>query len=205
MYFMENEDLGQSHIEQFPKSRIPTLDFLALGDKNHYVMSLIEVDVTKGRQMISEHEKRTGLKLSFTSWLLICIGKAASEHKAVHSMMMGRKKIISFDDVDISITVEKSINGKKAPMPLVIRKSNEKNLLQIHEEIRKAQLEDINGAAVLGRKGLNKKMKFYTSLPKFLRNIMIRMMLKDPVKKKKMMGTIIVTSDLALEDLTQLS
>jgi pyruvate/2-oxoglutarate dehydrogenase complex dihydrolipoamide acyltransferase (E2) component len=191
---MRREVAINSHIEEFPKSRIPTLDFLALGDKNHYVMSLIEVDVTNGRQMIIDHEKSTGIKLSFTAWLLTCIGKAASEHKAVHSMMMGKKKIISFDDVDISITVEKSINGKKAPMPLVIRKSNEKSLLQIHEEIRGAQKEDIHGASVLGQSNLNNKMKIYTSMPKFLRKVLIRNMLRDPVKKKQLMGTIIVTS-----------
>jgi len=191
---MSRKNIGKYQISEFPKARIPTLDFLALGDKYHYVKSLIEVDVTDGRQYITNHENKTGVKLSFTAWLLKCIGKAASEHQAVHSMMMGKKKIIQFDDVDVSITVEKSINGVKAPMPLVIRKTNEKNVLQIHEEIRDAQKEDINGASVLGENTIKGKMKFYTSMPKFFRKFLIKRILKDPLKIKQLMGTIIVTS-----------
>lgn len=91
---MSKEKIGTYHIFNFPKARIPTLDFLTTGDRHHYVKSLLEVDVTNGRQLIINHEKNTGLKISFTAWLLACIGKAASEHKAVHSIMMGKKKII---------------------------------------------------------------------------------------------------------------
>jgi pyruvate/2-oxoglutarate dehydrogenase complex dihydrolipoamide acyltransferase (E2) component len=190
----KEKNIGSYEISRFPKERIPTLDFLAFGDKYHYVMSLIEVDVTDGRQNIITHETNTGVKLSFTAWLLKCIGKAASEHKAVHSIMKGKKKIIYFEDVDISITVEKSVRGVKVPMPLVIRKTNEKTLFQIHEEIRTAQTEDIDGASVLGESNIKRKMKFYTSLPKFVRKFLIKKILKDPLKVKKIMGTIIVTS-----------
>lgn len=191
---MSKENIGKYNIVKFPKARIPTLDFLAMGDKHHYVKSLIEIDVTEGRQYITAYESKTGLKISFTAWLLTCIGKAASEHHAVHSMLIGKKKIIEFNDVDISITVEKSINGSKAPMPLVIRKTNEKSVLQIHEEIRAAQNENIDGASVLGENGLNKNMKMYTSMPKLFRKFLIGRILKNPFKVKKLMGTIIVTS-----------
>lgn len=191
---MSREIIGKYKLDRFPKARIPTLDFLALGNKNHYVKSLIEVDVTEGRLNLLTHEQKTGIKLSFTAWLLTCIGKATSEHKAVHSIMQGRKKIVIFDDVDISITVEKSINGIKAPMPLVIRKTNEKNIFQINEEIRSAQKEELSGATVLGKNTVKRKMKIYTSLPKFLRRFFTKKILKNPFKVKQHMGTIILTS-----------
>jgi pyruvate/2-oxoglutarate dehydrogenase complex dihydrolipoamide acyltransferase (E2) component len=191
---MSKKNVGSFQISKFPKTRIPTLDFLALGEKNHYVMSLIEVDVTDGRQNIIKYENDTGIKLSFTAWLLKCIGQAASEHKAVHSLMMGKQNIIQFNDVDISITVEKNIKGAKAPMPLVIRKTNVKTLLEIHEEIRAAQKEDITGASILGNKSSKRKMKLYISMPKFFRQFLIKRILKDPLKVKEMMGTIILTS-----------
>ena len=187
-------NIGSYKISNFPKARIPTLDFLALGDKNHYVKSLIEVDVTNGHQLIINHEKKTGVKLSFTAWLLKCIAQAASEHKAVHSMMMRKKNIITFDEVDISITVEKIVKGVKAVMPLVVRKTNEKSLLQIHQEIRAAQSEDVNGASVLGENILKRKMELYISLPKFLRKFFIKRILKNPIRTKQIMGTIVVTA-----------
>jgi len=191
---MSRKNIGNYKISKFPKARIPTLDFLAMGDKYHYVKSLIEVDVTEGRHYINTHQKKTGVKLSFTAWLLKCIGMAAHDHQAVHSMLMGKKKIIQFDDVDISITVEKSVNGTKAPMPVVIRKTNEKSVLQIHEEIRAGQKEDIDSASVLGENSLKRSMKIYASLPRFLRKFSIRRILKNPLKVKELMGTIIVTS-----------
>jgi len=190
----ELNEIGYYEVTEFPKDRIPTLDFLALGDDKHYVKGLIEFDVTEGRNKILEHEKNTGVKISFTAWLLKCIGQAASEFKEVHSMMMGKNKIIKFDDVDISITVEKTINGLKSPMPLVIRRANKKTVKQINEEIRAAQSEEVSGAIVLGEHDLKKKMKYYLSLPKFIRRFLIKRRLKDPIKVKQIMGTIIVTS-----------
>ncbi|MHA2288726.1 MAG: 2-oxo acid dehydrogenase subunit E2, partial [Promethearchaeota archaeon] len=190
----KDRNIGSYEISKFPKARIPTLDFLGFGGKNHYVKSLIEVDVTNGHRYIINQETKTGLKLSFTGWLLKCIGQAASENKTVHSMMKGKNKVIKFDDVDISIAVEKSIKGVKAPVPLVIRKANEKNVLQIHEEIRAAQREEINEASILGKSSLKGKMRFYTSLPKFLRRFFVSRILKDPIKAKQIMGTIVVTA-----------
>lgn len=191
---VNNDKIGHYDIIDFPKVRIPTLDFLTLGDNNHYVKGLIEFDVTDGRNKIQDHEKNTQKKISFTAWLLKCIGQAASEFKEVHSMMMGKSKIVKFDDVDISITVEKSAERVQAPMPLVVRKTNKKTVVQINDEIRKAQSEEVSGATVLGNHDIKKNVKYYLSLPKFLRKYLIRKRLKDPIKIKQLMGTIIVSS-----------
>lgn len=190
----ENKDIGNFEILKFPKARIPTLDFLTLGDKAHYVKGLFEVDVTRGREYIRKYEKETGFKISFTAWLLKCIGQAASEYKEVHSIMMGNKKIIRFDDVDISTVVERDVDGIKAPLPLVIRKTNEKGIKEIHDEIRAAQSEKINRAAVLGGQSVDKKMNLYLSLPKFIRRFLLKHTLKNPFKVKQVMGTIVVTA-----------
>ena len=190
----EEEIIGSYKISRFPKDRIPTLDFLAVGDNKHYVKGLIEVDVTNGRQIINNYEQQTAIKISFTAWLLKCIGKAASEFKEVHSLMKGKRNIISFDDVDISITVERLAKGIKVVIPLVIRKTNGKSVKEIHDEIRSAQSENVDGATVLGENPLKKWVKFYTKLPKSMRRFLIKKLLKNPLRVKKLMGTIIVTA-----------
>jgi len=190
----KEHNIGIYNISRFQRDRIPTLDFLALGDNKHYVKGLIELDVTKGRSYIAKYEEEMGIKLSFTAWLLKCIAEAASEHKEVHSMMMGRKRIITFEDVDISITVERIIKGISVVIPLVIRKANEKTVRQIHEEIRAAQSEKVETATVLGESKMKKRVKFYISFPKSLRRFFIKRVLKNPLKAKQLMGTIIVTS-----------
>ncbi len=190
----ELNDIGHYKIIEFPKVRIPTLDFLSLGAKKHYVKGLIEFDVTEGRKKIREHEKNTGQKISFTSWLLKCIGQAASEYKEVHSMMMGKNKIIQFEDVDISVAVEKIVGGIRTPIPIVIRKTNKKTIKQINEEIRKAQAEETSEPTLLGNHNMKKKLKTYVALPKFIRKLILKSKFRDPRKIKQIMGTIIVTS-----------
>ncbi len=191
---LNNNNIGHYDIIDYPKARIPTLDFLALGDNNHYVKGLIEFDVTEGRNKIQEHEKNTQKKISFTAWLLKCIGQAASEFKEVHSMMMGKNKIIKFDDVDISITIEKSVEGVKAPIPLVVRTTNKKTVIQISDEIRKAQAEEVDEASILGNHNMKEDLKKYVSLPRFFRKFILKRKFRDPVRIKQMMGTIIVSS-----------
>ncbi|MFX0177170.1 MAG: 2-oxo acid dehydrogenase subunit E2 [Candidatus Hodarchaeota archaeon] len=190
----KEEIIGSYKISKFPIDRIPTLDFLAVGDNKHYVKGLIEVDVTNGRQLLKNYEIKKAVKLSFTAWLLKCIGKAANEFKEVHSLMKGKRKIISFDDVDISVPVERLAKGIKIVIPVVIRKTNKKSVKKIHEEIRSAQSEEIDGATVLGESPLKKRVKFYTRLPKSIRRFLIKKLLKNPFRVKKIMGTIIVTA-----------
>lgn len=190
----EEEVIHSYKISKFPKDRVPTLDFLSVGDNKHYVKGLVEVDVTDGRQIIKDYEKATELKISFTAWLLKCIGKAASEHKEVHSLMMGKRNIITFEDVDISVPVEKFVKKVSVAMPVVLRKVNEKTVKEIHDEIRLAQKEDVEGATVLGESSMKRWVKFYTRLPKFLRRFFIKKLLKNPFRVKKLMGTIMVTA-----------
>jgi len=191
---VNQDNIGHYDIIDFPKVRIPTLDFLTLGDNNHYVKGLIEFDVTDGRNKIRDHEKNTQKKISFTAWLLKCIGQAASEFKEVHSMMMGKNKIVKFEDVDISITVEKSIEGVKTPIPLVVRRTNKMTVTQINDEIRKAQSEELDEATVLGNHNMKEDLKRYVSLPSFFRKFILKRKFRDPVRIKQMMGTIIVSS-----------
>jgi len=47
--------------------------------------------------------------------------------------------LVAFDDIDISIVIEKEINGEKVPLPVVIRKVNEKSLSMIQDEIQLAK------------------------------------------------------------------
>jgi hypothetical protein len=43
----------------------------------HHVKGLIELDVTKGRAYIRNYKKKTGETLSFTAWIMMCIGARA--------------------------------------------------------------------------------------------------------------------------------
>jgi pyruvate/2-oxoglutarate dehydrogenase complex dihydrolipoamide acyltransferase (E2) component len=193
--------IGTYEERDFPEFRNPTLDTLELGIKKHHIPSLLEVDVTQAREYMRELKSRTGEGLSFTGWAMKCIGQAVSEHKHVQAMRKGRKSLILFDDVDISIVVERSVGhsdnrSETLPMPYVVRRANEKSVREIHNEIRSAQGESLGAGEVqLGARRNVHLTRAFALMPRFVRNLLVwRRLTKDPFFAKKAMGTVVVTS-----------
>ena len=65
------------------------------------IHGLLEVDVTKARAFLRDHQATTGEALSFTAFLITCLGKAVDEHKAVHAFRQGSRRLVLFADVDV--------------------------------------------------------------------------------------------------------
>lgn len=55
---------------------------------------LVEVDVTKARQCIREHKEKTGESLSFTAFVIACLGRAVKANKGVHAYRNWRNQLI---------------------------------------------------------------------------------------------------------------
>ena len=185
---------GNYEVINFPKDRKMVIDIMEEGIKKHYIKGLVEFDVTIGREMLKKYKLKHRKKLSFTGWILKCIGKAASEHKAVHALKKGKKKLYLFDDVDISIVVEKTVKGEKIPLPVIIRKTNEKTLEEITNEIKSAQSEEVDDDVLLGLEKEEKFKRLFTSLPKFLRKFTYWRFGRNPLLLKDFGGTINLTA-----------
>ena len=195
------DPIGAYEERAFPAHRIPTIDTLEVGKKKHHIPLLLEVDVTEAREQLRAVKAKTGERISFTGWVLACIGQAAGEHKHVHAMRKGRSKLVVFEDVDISIVVERSMptDGDPArtlPMPYVVRKCNEKSVKQINDEIRAAQGATLaEGEVQLGSGRSAWLTQAFTHMPRRIRHLLVwRRLTKDPLFAKKMMGTVVVTS-----------
>lgn len=195
------DNIGTYKEREFPEFRTPTLDTLDIGIKKHHIPFIFEVDVTGAREYIRGIKARTGEGLSFTGWVMKCVGQAVSEHKHVQAMRKGRKGLILFDDVDISVLVERSVGhgdnrSETLPMPYVVRKANEKTVREIHNEIRMAQTEALEAGEVqLGSRRNIRLTRVFALLPRFARNLLVwRRLTKDPFFAKKAMGTVVVTS-----------
>jgi pyruvate/2-oxoglutarate dehydrogenase complex dihydrolipoamide acyltransferase (E2) component len=168
---------------------------MEMGAKTHHMKGLFELDVTEGRKIIHSYKERTGGDISFTSWIMKCIALAIREHKHVHALRKG-KKLIIFDEIDISLPVEKKVKTDSLPLPLVIRRVDEKSVLEITREIRDAQAEETEGIEVIGseKKSLSMRLvKYFPSFPKFMRNLIYRRF-KDPFFLKENAGTVLVTT-----------
>jgi pyruvate/2-oxoglutarate dehydrogenase complex dihydrolipoamide acyltransferase (E2) component len=107
------------------------------------IHGLVEVDVTRARAYLRAHKAQTGESLSFTAFLIACLGKAVDEHKAVQAVRQGRKHLVIFDEVDVYTPIEHDVAGQKQIMPHIVRAANRKTFRDIHHEIRAAQMADI--------------------------------------------------------------
>src|SRR5512138_1639364 len=101
--------------------------------------ALLELDVTEARRKIKDRRKAIGERVSFTGWLLKVIADTIGEHKEVAAFRLGRRKLMVFDHVDVSIVVEKEVAGYKVPLPLLIRKAGGKSAAEITAEIENAK------------------------------------------------------------------
>lgn len=57
---------------------------------------------------------RTGETLSFTGHLVFCLARAVDEDKSVQAYLKGRKHLVVFDDVDVSMSIARQI-GETLP------------------------------------------------------------------------------------------
>ena len=79
-----------------------------LGNPKRYtIRGLLEIDVTLPRQILREHKARAGETLSFTAFLTACTGQEVAKDKGVQAMRNWRGDLVIFEDVDISILVER--------------------------------------------------------------------------------------------------
>jgi pyruvate/2-oxoglutarate dehydrogenase complex dihydrolipoamide acyltransferase (E2) component len=183
-------------IESFPASRKFTMDVGRIGLNRHHIKALIEIDITGPRKIIKSRKTGSGDKISFTSWIIKCIGQAISARKEVHALKKGSDSVIIFNDIDISILVEKEVDGVPVPLPLVIRDVNRKSIHEIYNEIENAKNKIIEEGDkfVLEQNRKNRSAKIFSLIPQFIRLLIWKLILHNPHRIKRMMGTAVVTS-----------
>jgi pyruvate/2-oxoglutarate dehydrogenase complex dihydrolipoamide acyltransferase (E2) component len=188
--------IGHFETSEFSQLRNPTIDILDWGRKKHHIPMLLEIDVTEARAAIHDRKTKTGQRISFTGWIVKCIAQAVSEHRQVHGLRKGKREIVTFDDVDVTIIIERETDtGEKLPMPYIIRKANEKTVMEIHGEIRAAARSSVVGEVQIASDGAAWVTKIFTRLPRFLRDWLFwQPVLRDPFRFKQLMGTVSVTA-----------
>ena len=187
----------------YPAARIVGSDTVRIGMTRHHIPVLAEVDVTEARAAIARRKEATGEALSFTGWVITCLAQAAGEYPRVHALRRGRHKLVLFDDVDVSIVVQRRLEGTSPPeylpMPYVIRKANKKPVDAIHREIRGAQARNLAPGAqtidLAEKMPSPRTIRIFASVPFFLRRLAYwDRLFRDPFRVKRTMGTVTVTS-----------
>lgn len=102
------------------------------------IHSLAETDITVPRRMLREHFERTGEKLSFTAYIVYCLARVIKEHPHLNAFRKGNR-LITLDDVTVSVLVEREFSGEKVPEPLAVEAAQNLTFREINEKIRSAK------------------------------------------------------------------
>lgn len=184
-------DIGKYKKKPFSKARQNISLLLSEGEKKHVIHAVVDIDVTDARKIMRECKKK-GKSISFTGWIVKCMAQAISEYREFNSLRHGRKKLIVFEDIDVAVPVEREINGEMQTMAYIIRKANEKSVMDITNEIRSAQKVEIGSTQLLGKNTWTER--FVINSPMFIKKMLMHILRKNAFLKKRHMGTTVVTS-----------
>lgn len=181
---MKNEHY---QIIPFPKIRRLMVDGGQLARQKHLIHGLVEMDVTEARRLIHAHKAQTGESLSFTAFIMTCLGRAVDMNKHMQAFRTWGEKLVLFEEVDINTMFEVELDGRKIIRPHIIRAVNRKTLREIHEEIRAFQNQHASGREAGFIDG-------FVLLPTFIRRLFLRVLFKSPRRLKEMNGTVSLTA-----------
>lgn len=171
----------------FPRERQDVVDALEVGVRRHLVHALLELDVTRARQLIRDREAASGERLSFTAFVVASLARALDADRRLHACLDWRGRLVLFDEVDVVTMVEPEVGA--VAIPHVIRSANRRTVQELHEEIRRVQAEP--GSSVQ-RTGLLARLSPHA--PGFLRRAFLRVLRRNPTWLKQAAGTTLVTS-----------
>lgn len=181
-------------IQKFPFTRIATIDVCEIGKRKHHVPAMLELDVTDSREKIRLYKREKSNKISFTGWLISVIGHTIKKYEFSAAFLKGKNKLVIFENINVSIVVEKNVQGQKVPIPLIIEKAQEKSIESITKQITDAKNQQLNDQETVLHKKTGRLEKIYYSFPGFIRRQVWRYFSKRPHQAFKKMGNVAFTS-----------
>jgi len=186
------DNIGKYNEFRIPKHRELVGAFASLAPRRP-MQALGEFDVTRAMKYFHEYKERTGQNLSFSAWLITCVAHAISQYKDVQGFRKG-KKLIVFDDVDVWLTIERKTGSEGKVRAWIVRKANEKTVMQIHQEIRAAQEAETSPETVTRKSEAAASTGPSPSMPGFIVKLGVWRYKRDPFRRKVAQGTIGMTS-----------
>ncbi len=185
--------MANHKVQRFPETRIFTRDVCSIGLQKHHIAAFIELDVTESREKISQYRKQNK-RISFTAWLIKVISVTVKDFEPVAAWLRGKRELVIFDDIHVSITVEKTIGENKVPIPLIIEKAQEKSIESIAEQIAETRNRKLTGQDIVLHRKSNRMEQVYYTLPGFIRRYFWRYLTRHPRLAFRTMGNVSVTS-----------
>ncbi len=164
-----------------------TIDYMRMAGRRSNVHGIVELDVTDARERIRTLEGADKPAPSFTAFVVSCLARAIADHRPVNAYRDWRGRVHTFDEVDVNVLIETTVDGERMGVPSVIRNAENRSIESIQQEIRRAKESpdpaDLSGWASAAFK-----------LPGIVRRQLWRLPQLFPARWKALAGTVAVTS-----------
>ena len=169
------------------------MDAFAAIPKGHPMVGLLELDVTDAMAVIDALQ-RSGERVSLFAFVVRSIAVALSEHPELNQVRHG-KRLLRFDDVDVSVPVEVEADAARVPREVVIRRAQQRSVREIYAELEAARARhEASGALGAEDRWARRTMRAVGWLPAFARTAFVRMIVRNGFRIKARAGTTLVTS-----------
>ncbi len=179
----------------FPRSRLSTIDLGRLSRDRHHGVALLEIDVTRARTLLRSRKRSGDSSISFLAWLAKSVASSLARHPAVHAVRTGRRRIAQLPDVTASLLVEREVDGRRVPLPFVVRSADSRALAEIEGEIAAARTTPVDPRTVIvGGRARSLLGALYCALPGFVRRGVLKRAIESPRRVHRTMGSVVITS-----------
>jgi pyruvate/2-oxoglutarate dehydrogenase complex dihydrolipoamide acyltransferase (E2) component len=166
------------------------LDIMAEGRRKNTIHLLFEADATAMDANLASLNATRETKISVTSYLAKVLADTVAESPLLQAYRKGSKQLIVFDDVDVSVMVERRVDGFRMPVPYIVRAMNQKPVDEINALLRRAQTAPL----YTSQGPLSDLEAAFFRLPGFVRRIAWFFIRRDPHLFRQVAGTVGLTS-----------
>lgn len=173
-----------------PRMRHMIWDVMDEARRKDMIHISFDVELAGIHAQMEKYSVESGIQVSLTTYIAKVLADSVAAEPEMQAYLNSKRQLVVFDDVDLSVMIERKIEGMRLPAPFVIRAANKKGLVEIDAAMREAKRKPLN----TGRGPVSALESQFYSLPRFVRKIIWFFIRRDPRLFKAVAGTVALTS-----------
>ncbi len=170
------------------------LDIMAEGRRKNTIQLLFDADASAMLDQLqhinSQRTAQNTTQITVTSYIAKALADTVAAAPRIHAYRNSRNELVIFDNVDLSVMIERKVEGARMPIPYIVRAANQKPLDELDQMLQTARTMPLytdNGP-------LSKLEAQFFSLPRFIRKMVWFFIRRDPHLFREVAGTVGLTS-----------
>lgn len=162
------------------------VDIGAAASRRHVIPAWFAADIT---DVLARLEARDAGG-TVTTYVVATVARAVARHPRMHALRDLRGRVVTFESVDVNVSVEVRTDGQSFPMNHVLRAADSRSIPELQQELHriKATPRDSDTLRLADTVG------WFLVLPHALRSRLLGSLHRMPDLQRRLVGTVGVTS-----------